>query len=325
MDRITSEIVPTRERVAFWEDLVARQLLPMRLEAAGQHPFRGEILARAVSGLAVVMISGQGVYGSHGRVEVARTDRPLHIACVHLGGEGRLIHGDEEVSLRRGDTFIVDSRHRFALGLEQPWRHLVVAFPANWLDGCLARPELASGAILRDQPLAHLWARHLTDHYRLVGMLSPDAEALFARHSIELLAQALNERRDALPIPSEAVRTALFLRACRLISLHLSDPTLTPDRIAAKLHVSTRTLNRIFAERNETVMQRVYDERVGQAAKLLTDEGAAHRSVTEIAFACGFNDGSHFGRVFARRMQITPSGWRQQQGDGAVETSLPSA
>jgi AraC-like DNA-binding protein len=292
----------------------------MRLEAAGQHPFRGEILARAVSGLAVVMISGQGVYGSHGRVEVARTDTPLHLACVHLGGETRLIRRDGEVSLQRGDAFIVDSRRRFALGLEQPWRHLVVAFPAHWLDGRLARPELASGAVLRDQPLAHLWARHLADNYTLADVLSPDAEALFARHSIELLAQALNERRDALPIPSEAARAALFLRACRLISLQFGDPTLTPDRIAAKLHVSTRTLNRIFAERNETVMRRVYDERIRQAAKLLTDEGAAHRSVTEIAFACGFNDGSHFGRVFARRMQISPSGWRQLQGDRPVAT-----
>jgi AraC-like DNA-binding protein len=285
----------------------------MRFEAAGQHPFRGEIQARAVSGLAVVMISVQGVHGSHGRVEIARTDRHFHLACVHLGGEGQFIHRDEEVSLRRGDVFLSDSRRRYALGVEQLCRHLVVAFPTHWLDGRLARPELASGAVLRDQPLAHLWARHLADGYSLAGALSPDTEALFTRHSIELLAQALNERRDPQPIPSEAGRAALFLRACRLISLEFGDPTLTPGRIASKLHVSARTLDRIFAERNETVMRRVYDERIRQAAKLLTDPRTAHRSVTEIAFACGFNDGSHFGRVFAGRMHMPPSQWRKQQ------------
>ena len=32
-----------------------------------------------------------------------------------------------------------------------------------------------------------------------------------------------------------------------------------------------------------------------------------------IAFACGFNDASHFGRVFAARMHMTPSRWRQQR------------
>jgi AraC family transcriptional regulator, positive regulator of tynA and feaB len=286
----------------------------LRFEAAGELPFRGEMQAQAVSGLAVVMISGQGVHGSHGRAEVARTDRHFHVACVHLDGETRLIHRDEQVSLRRGDVFLVDSRRRFALRLEQPWKHLVVAFPTHWLDSRLSRPERASGAVLHAEPLAHLWARHLADGYSLADALSPDAETLFARHSIELLAQALNERRDTPRLPSEAGRAAIFLRACRLISLEFSDPALTPLRIASKLHVSTRTLDRIFAERNETVMRRVYDERIRQAAKLLTDVAAGHRSVTEIAFVCGFNDGSHFGRVFTERMHITPCRWRQQQG-----------
>jgi AraC-like DNA-binding protein len=313
MDRITSSIVPEHERVAFWEDLVTGRLLPMRLEPAGEHPFRGEIQARTVSDLAAVMISGQGVRGSHGRAEVARTDRHCHLACVHLGGETRLIHRDEETALRRGDVFVFDSRHRFALGLEQPWRHLVVAFPTHWLDGRLARPDLASGTVLRHRPLARLWARHLADAYSLADGLSPDAESLSARHSVELLALALNERPDTQPIPSEAGRAALFLRACRVISLEFADPALTPDRIAAKLRVSARTLDRIFAERGETIMRRVYDQRVHHAAKLLTDARAAHRPVTEIAFACGFGDGSHFGRVFMGRMHMSPSRWRRQQ------------
>jgi AraC-like DNA-binding protein len=105
----------------------------------------------------------------------------------------------------------------------------------------------------------------------------------------------------------------VFQAACRSIALEFGDPALTPDRIASRLHVSTRTLARIFAEHDETIMRRMYDERVGRAARLLADTGASHRSVTDIAFACGFNDVSHFGRAFAARMQMTPSRWRQQR------------
>jgi len=314
LDRITSRIVPVRERVDYWEDLVASQLLPMRLETAGKFPFRGEIQAQLVSGLAVVMISGQGVLGSHGRAEIARTDRHFHIACVHLDGETRLVHSDKEVILRRGDVFLVDSRRDFALGLERPWRHLVVALPTHWLDSRLARRDFASVVVPCDQPLAQLWARHLADGYRLANALSPDAETLFAQHSVELLAHALNERRDTPAPPPEAARAALFLRACRLISLEFGDPSLAPHQIASKLHVSTRTLERIFAQHNDAIMRHVYDERIRQATRLLADAGASHRSVTEIAFACGFNDGSHFGRIFTGRMHITPSKWRQQMG-----------
>jgi len=303
-----------REQVDFWEDLVASQLFPVRLEAAGQVPFRGEIQTQLVSGLAVVMISGQGVLGSHGRAEIARMDKHLHLACVHLDGETRLVQSGKEVILRSGDVFLIDSRHHFALGLEQRWRHLLVAFPTHWLESRLAQPDLTSVVVPRDQPLAHLWARHLADGFRLADALSPEAETLFAQHSVELLVQALNERRDTPATPPEAARAALFLRACRLISLEFGDPSLAPHRIASKLRVSTRTLERIFAEHNDAVMRHVYDERIRQAAKVLADAGAGHRSVTEIAFVCGFNDSSHFGRVFAERMHITPSKWRKKLG-----------
>ena len=60
-------------------------------------------------------------------------------------------------------------------------------------------------------------------------------------------------------------------------------------------------------------MRRVYDERIRQAAKLLMDPRAAHRSATD-ALARGFNDGSHFGRVCVRHVHMSPSRWQQQEG-----------
>lgn len=135
-------------------------------------------------------VSGQGIHAAHGRAEVAPTDRPFHVACVHLGGEARILHRGEEVCLRRGDVFLTDSRDGFALGLERSWKHLVIALPAHILDGRLTRSALASGAVLRDQPLARLWARHLADGYALADALSPAAKVLFGQHSINLRAQA---------------------------------------------------------------------------------------------------------------------------------------
>lgn len=313
MDPITTDMVAQRERPDFWADLISRQVNPMRIEVAGDHPFRGEVRARSIAGLAVSAVSGQGLRALHGRAEVGLTGRHFHVAGVHLGGEARILHREEEVCLQPGDVFLTDSRCRFALDLERPWRHLVVALPTHWLDGRLTRPELVSGAVLRDQPLARLWARYLADGYALADELSPAAATLFAQHSTDLLAQALEERGYLRPGPSQAWRAGLFLRACRLIALEYGDPALTPGRIASVLHVSTRTLARIFSDHGETVMRRIYDERVRQAAKLLLDAAAAHRSVTDIAFACGFNDASHFGRVFAARMHMTPSRWRQQR------------
>ena len=108
-----------------------------------------------------------------------------------------------------------------------------------------------------------------------------------------------------------ATGVPMYRDACRVIEFRFGDPNLGPDHIARELHISTRTLSRLFAAHNETVMRRVFDVRVRHAMKRLAAP-AIHRSITAIAFACGFNDSSHFGRVFAARVHRTPSEWQRQ-------------
>jgi AraC-like DNA-binding protein len=229
-----------------------------------------------------------------------------------LEGVARITGRGEEIELRKGDIFITDSRQEFTLAFERPSRQLTASLATAWIDGRVTRGELLGGMVLRDHSLARLWASHLAAGFAMAGTLSPTAAALFARHSIELLAQAIEEEHYCRPTPSEAARAAIYLRACHLIALKSAEPNLRPDQIARELGLSTRSLARIFAMHNQTLMKRVLEERVRQAAKLLNDSKAAHRTITEIAFACGFNDASHFGRTFAASMHMTPSQWRRR-------------
>lgn len=312
MVSVTTDSIPARERAEFWADLVSRHVTPMRIEPAGTLALHGEIQARVVGNLGVAQVSGLGVYALHTGAHIARARGHVYAACVHLDGEARIFRRGEATVLRRGDIFLTDSRHEFTLDLERPWRHLLITLPTSWLDSRVARPELLSGTVLRDHPLASLWASHLAAGFTLANELSSTAATLFARHSVDLLAQLLNEaHRDQLT-PSDAWRAATFLCACQAIALKFGDPELTPDQIAREIGVSSRTLARVFAANNETVMRRVFDERLRQAARLLAAPESAHRSVTDIAFACGFNDVSHFGRTFASKMGVTPSQWRRR-------------
>jgi AraC family transcriptional regulator, positive regulator of tynA and feaB len=308
MVSISTDGVPARERVEFWTDLVSRHVTPMLIEPAGDRPLRGEVEVRMIGALAVAKVSGVGIHASHRRAQVARARGHLYAACVHLGGEALIDHRGERIAFKPGDVFITDSRQEFALDLERTWRHLVVSLPTEWIDGRVSRPERLSGAILRDQPLARLWASHLSNGFALAGELSQSAASLLARHSVELLAQALEEAPGDRPAPSDVWRVGTYLQARRVIALRFSQSALTPDL--------TRTLARIFAERGETVMRCVFAERVRRAAALLASPRAADRSVTDIALACGFSDSSHFGRVFVAQLHVTPSEWRRR-GQGS--------
>jgi AraC-like DNA-binding protein len=157
-----------------------------------------------------------------------------------------------------------------------------------------------------------LLAGHLHNGFVLAEGLAGDAASLFIAHTVDLLTAALGgttcNERDA----SAATREALFVSACRIIQVKCGDPCLAPGPIASEMGISKRLLHRIFAERGDTVMKQVLAERVSRAAKLLAAPESRQRSITEIAFACGFNDSAHFSRAFAERMHMTASEWRRQ-------------
>jgi AraC-like DNA-binding protein len=55
--------------------------------------------------------------------------------------------------------------------------------------------------------------------------------------------------------------------------------------------------------------KRVFVERLKSRREPAERPEAAHR-ITDIAFSCGFNDSSNFGRVFAALKSMTPTEWR---------------
>jgi len=313
---MTTEDVAPRERVDYWAHLVSQNVRPMRIEPSRRLPFHGKVTARAIGDVTVAEVSGGGIHAIHTAAEVARTRHHLYAACVNIEGDARINRRGKQIILQRGDVFVTDSRDEYSLDLERPWRHLVVSLPTRLLDDRLANAEQLSGGVLRSHPLVRLWASNLTNGFALASTFSSAGASLFAQHCVELLAQALDEQDCDRLTPSPAWREAMYRDACRIIAFRFGDPNLGPAQIARELHISTRSLSRLFAAHNETVMRYVFDVRVRHASKLLAAP-AVHRSITEIAFACGFNDSSHFGRAFVARVHRTPSEWRRQNRQDA--------
>jgi transcriptional regulator GlxA family with amidase domain len=86
------------------------------------------------------------------------------------------------------------------------------------------------------------------------------------------------------------------------------DEALTLRVLAAKAHVSTRTLSRRFeGETGRGASQWISERRVVRARMLLEDTDL---SVTEIAFASGFGSLGSFRRQFARATGTTPRNYR---------------
>ena len=190
---------------------------------------------------------------------------------------------------------------------------MAAVVPKVWIDSRLARPDLVHGSVVRrDAPFARMLGGYVLTGFDTAAQMTDDAASLFAMHSVELMVGALGQIRPGSPAPTaRCMRRSLPALAGSSISSAAIQSS-SPAWIASELGISMRLLHQLFAERGKTVMKTVFTERVGRAAKLLADPNAAHRSITEIAFACGFNDSTHFGRAFAARMHMPPSEWRKR-------------
>ena len=86
----------------------------------------------------------------------------------------------------------------------------------------------------------------------------------------------------------------------------LTDPDLTPAQVARRLHVSSRSLQRAFADTGEPLAAYIRRRRLEEARRTLLD-GRGRTSVTQVAARYQYADSSHFIRMFKQNFGTTPT------------------
>ncbi|MFI0849329.1 helix-turn-helix domain-containing protein [Mesorhizobium sp. IMUNJ 23232] len=270
-------------------------------------------------GLGIAHIASDAVRIARTREMDADGARDLVLVVVHEGTATATQRG-REVIVQEGGAFLASSHDTFFM-------ERTAARLTNYsLLGSDLAPAIASldDALLNPIPSDAEAMRLLTGYTDLVfkgeAPISAESSRLAVSHVHDLIALALGATRDAAEIAKArglpAARQAdLYARALRLIALRSDEPDLAPAEMAQQLKVSLRLLQKLFAERGETIMNRLWEERVNRAARLLAEPETADRSITDIAFSCGFNDSAHFSRVFAAHKGTAPSRWRKQVHD----------
>ena len=124
----------------------------------------------------------------------------------------------------------------------------------------------------------------------------------------ELLRSAVT--RPASDIAQQTVEPTRFDLAQAFIRQNLADASLNPAAVATQLGLSQRTLARIFARRGVTIERSIWSSRLAGAKGDLADFRLSDKSVTEIAFAWGFNDAAHFSRAFSNAFGLSPTRFR---------------
>lgn len=133
----------------------------------------------------------------------------------------------------------------------------------------------------------------------------------------DLVALCLGAGRDAAELAKmRGLRAARVQEILAAIRSDFTDPAFSPNKIAFRLGLSARSVQHLLQETGANFTERVLELRLQKTRAMLADIRNDRLKVSEIAYACGFNDVSYFNRRFRARFGASPTQYRGMDGHG---------
>lgn len=231
---------------------------------------------------------------------------------LQLAGRAEIRQHDRGFELRPGDWSLYDPQAPYAITNFERAELLVVQLPRREFKGFkvpnLHTSEAHSSAL---QGLSAVFGSFLRSLAEQLPSLPDAVGQPVSDTAIGLLASTLAADQQARESTS-ALPAVLKLRVMQHVQAHLGESDLTIERIAADLRCSKRYLHRIFEDEDCSLDRYIWLSRLERCRAALASPAAASRSISEIAFAWGFNSSPHFCRLFKSQYGVSPREFRQQ-------------
>ena len=308
----TTDGSPGHRRLALWQDIVCDVYVGLDCTSDLGGAFRGSVthspLGRAVC--SEVCSDRQRVHRTAQRI--ARADADYVLIALGREGIGGVVQDGRDAVIRPGEFAIYDTTRPYELQFDATFRQTVFKLPREMLQRRIGATEAITAISFgTDSPLQPL-------AYDFIIKLCERADHISAEHgdrlsdqAADLLAMTLTERLRTQPLPASSHRAALLYRIKAHVRTRLSDPELSLPEIARELGLSARYVNDLFSDEETSFQRYLLAERLKQCQRDLGAPALAHRQISEIAFSWGFNDLSHFGRVFRAQFGLSPRDWRR--------------
>lgn len=234
------------------------------------------------------------------------------VLLVSLRGKSRLMQDGREIEIGPGDSAFHDTTRPAIFTMDEDHELICFEVPRRiWLRRVGPTEQITARAVRGNTPLGRLTVQFFRELIPNIKSMEPATADRMAEASLVLAdAVADNFPRD---VSRNSGRLSLLGRAKTLVDEKLYDPSLNPEKIARGLRISERYLQDLFHEEGTTVSNWIWRRRVEKCRQSLSDPLLANKTVSEIAFSCGFSDLAHFSRRFKATFTISPSDFRRQQ------------
>ncbi|MDN3029067.1 helix-turn-helix domain-containing protein [Streptomyces sp. S.PB5] len=174
----------------------------------------------------------------------------------------------------------------------------------------------AAVPLLQHSPVESLLLQHIRGLRLQADRLStgPEAEALAAA-TVQLTRALIVSVAGNDTTRRAVAHETLLTRVLAYLHAHLTEPELTPQRVARAHGISVRTLYRLCEENGLSLEQWIIRHRLEGARDDLAATDQDHRTNESIARSWGFGNPAHFSRRFQQTYGTTPTRWRRHSRD----------
>lgn len=306
----STEQEPSSRRAEAWESALDQSHLPWRLTAEPAEGFGAQLSMRQFDGYRLIRCACDATRGSRTLNEIARTEgRALSLLHLRQGQEAITI-ADSEIVLHAGDLVLWDSERRMTFEVPGRLEKLTLMFPHTALTSIFPNAEDYVGRVItRRRGLSTLLTQYLDAIEQEMWTMSTDDLTAAMKPTMDLLATVLTMESR---LPRQSLRTLTLNRIQHYIISNLADPALNPQTIAGGNGITPRYLHHLFEDVGTSVSNWIKTRRLERCRDDIHCSQATGRSITEVAYAWGFNNPSHFSKAFKKQFGLSPRDYRRR-------------
>jgi AraC-like DNA-binding protein len=307
----TNTVEPPR-RTAYWTDMVCDTFVQLECAPhAGAKHIDGHIVADRLSTLDLCSVTSTAQTVRRTAAKIGQSSEDFFLASIQIEGQGVISQDGRDAVLGPGDFALYDSTRPYTLTFDRAFKQLVLMLPGPVLRTALRDTQrLTATKVGSERGAGHLMINMISTLAQDIDTLAPESAGAVADGVTQILVAGLSTLVPSKPPPASALSALHLEHIKRLVRCHHLDPEFGVGHIAAALKLSPSTVHRVWSHEPCSITDWVWSLRLDAARSKLCDPALAVRSVSAIAFECGFNDAAHFSRAFRARFGRTPKAMR---------------
>lgn len=312
MQILSTEQINEKEKFSYWREVLCQTYTALDPVVDNISDFSGKVTSAKLGEIDVTNISSgtQKVYRTE--KEIRKMPNEYYFLNLQIDGQCRMQQDGHVALIKPNEFSIVDSTRPYLNDyFSEDFKQISFRIPHVLLKPYLLNPDATlTHRFTHDCGIATMAIDFLKTIASTSNEYSSFVQSKLVENLMSLVALSLGTNPDVFEKVNHAYQEQLYFQIKKYVREHLHDPELSPVTVANHFRISTRYLHKIFEQGSESFCRYLLVERLESCANQLHQFKSD--SVSEIAFRSGFNDTSHFSKVFKQYFNQSPRDYRKQ-------------